>query len=213
MITMTRFRGFNCLLIWPLAFALTLATSCSRPGEVAAEDGTGQPPTPFHDEASSSTEPKVSSDSGFRQDENAHPGGLPFHDAQSLPAGTLLRVRLMEPISAGKPSPQGSFQGIIDEAVMVDGNALVPKGTEVIGLVESARISNLKPDRGYVRLVLKAVHLAGTDLPVHTASLFVRQSSGNAGADPIVHLAKGHRLVFRLTEPVFLSNQNARASR
>src|SRR5258708_33088673 len=50
---------------------------------------------------------------------------LPFRDPDNLPAGTLLTVRLKNPVSADNPQASGRFEGIIDEHVTVDGNTLV----------------------------------------------------------------------------------------
>ncbi len=105
---------------------------------------------------------------------------LPFHDPQNLPAGTLLTVRLKNPISAENPGANGTFEAVVDEPVVIEGNKLVPRGAIVAGRVESARASKLKRNRGYVRLALDSIHLAGANLPIQTSSLFVR---GNAG-DP-----------------------------
>ena len=68
--------------------------------------------------------------------------------------------------------------------MVIDGNKLIPRGAAVSGRVESARASNLKRNRGYVRLVLETIHLSGASLPVQTASLFVRGSAADAQIAP-----------------------------
>lgn len=82
----------------------------------------------------------------------------------------------------------------------------------VTGRVESARTSELKPDRGYLRLSLAFLHVGAVDVPLQTASLFARQDSGAASLST-VRLEKGRRLTFRLTEPVSLHPQRTQASR
>jgi hypothetical protein len=142
--------------------------------------------------------------------------GLPFHDSQNLPAGTLLTVRLKHPISAQNPAANGTFEALVDEAVVIEGNRLVPRGAVVEGRVESARASDVRRNGGYVRLALDSLHLAGGSLPIRTSSLFVR---GNAGSNPlpqgeipsgapsasVVRIEKGRRLTFRLTEPAYVA--------
>ena len=80
--------------------------------------------------------------------------GLPFHDSQNLPAGTLLTVRLKYLIAAQNPAANGTFEALVDEAVVVEGNRLVPRGAVVEGRVESARASDVRRNGGYVRLAL-----------------------------------------------------------
>src|SRR5207248_10256820 len=103
---------------------------------------------------------------------------LPFRDPQTLPAGTLLTVRLKNPVSAENPDADRTFQAVVDQPIVIEGNKLVPAGTLVSGRVESARASNLKRNSGYLRLTLDSIDLAGSKLPMQTSSLFV---SGNAG--------------------------------
>ena len=106
--------------------------------------------------------------------------GLPFHNPQSLPAGTLLTVRLKNPISADDPGANARFDAVVDEPVVIEGNRLVPRGATVAGRVESARASNVRRNRGYVRLMLDSIHVAGVNLPIQTSSLFVRGNSGDS---------------------------------
>jgi len=121
----------------------------------------------------------------------------------------LLTVRLKNPISADDPGANARFDAVVDEPVVIEGNRLVPRGATVAGRVESARASNVRRNRGYVRLVLDSIHVAGVNLPIQTSSLFVRGNSGDAQTGQAetaqVHLEKGRRLTFRLTESVYVA--------
>jgi hypothetical protein len=171
-----------------------------------------QPQVPFHDGDGKLSR---SSDSAGAQDNGLPPEtNLPFRDPQNLPAGTLLTVRLKNPVSAENPDADRTFQAVVDQPIVIEGNKLVPAGTLVSGRVESARASNLKRNSGYLRLTLDSIDLAGSKLPMQTSSLFV---SGNAGQfrtpqgpsaeqpAAVIRLEKGRRLVFRLTEPLYVS--------
>jgi len=211
MVLMNRFRGPRMLTIWPVLFSLLLVAACSRPAGLRSDGATpsDQHPVPFHDDRSApGSSPGVSS---VAQDNGLKPeSGLPFRDPQSLPAGTMLTVRLKNPISADNPDGSGTFEAVLDEPVVIEGNALVPRGVSVAGRVESARASKVEPKRGYVRLTLDSIDFAGKDLPVQTSSLFAR---GNApDGDPslsVITLEKGRRLTFRLAEPAYLARQQA----
>jgi hypothetical protein len=216
---MSRFRGPQGLTIWPMLLILLWAAGCARPGGPQSDGGAAhaeqQHPVPFHDgDGIPDARPNASAafqDAGLNPDAD-----LPFHDSQNLPAGTLLTVRLKDPISSENPVAGGTFEAIVDQPVEIDGNKLVARGILVAGRVESARASNVRRDRGYVRLALNSIHLAGVSLPIQTSSLFVRGNAGDnqvlPGKGPqdeassaVIRLEKGRRLTFRLTEPVYVA--------
>jgi hypothetical protein len=244
MILMSRFRrphGLNGLTIWPMLLVLLWTAGCARPTGLqsnASAAPADQHQVPFHDRDGAPARP---GDASATQDNGPNPEtGLPFHDPQNLPAGTLLTVRLKDPISAENPGANGTFEAVIDEPVVVEGNKLVPRGVTVAGRVESAQASNLRRNRGYVRLALDSIHLAGANLPIQTSSLFVRGNAGDThvlqghapqgeapqGDTPqikgpqseasaaVIRLEKGRRLTFRLTEPVYVAaSQRTRTDR
>lgn len=192
------------LAIWPVLFAL-LPLGCSRPAGPRTDDG-GQAGRA----SASNAHPD---DASAVQSKNLQPdSGLPFADSQSLPAGTLLTVRLKNPIAANHPHVVGAFDAVVDEAVLVEGNELVPRGASVAGRIESSGASELTRNRGYVRLTLDSINIDGRELPIQTSSLFVRaradqtQVSGSAAVQPVVRLEGGRRLTFRLTEPVSVAS-------
>jgi len=208
---MSRFPRARNLAIFPVLFAL-LPLGCSRPTDTAHAD---QHRVPFRDGEN------PAGDSDFAQPASAeklqYDSGLPFRDSQTLPAGTLLIVRLKGPVSAGD-SGSSNFDGILDAEVVVEGAAVLPRGASVAGRVESTRTSELKANRGYVRLRLDSVNVGGRDLPIRTSSLFVRGNFGEAstpqaGSLQVVRLSSGRRLTFRLSEPVFLASQPDRTAR
>jgi hypothetical protein len=213
---MSGFCRPRCRTIWPMLLVMLVASSCSRPEGWRSDDSgaqTGQHSAPFQDETGSAT----SHVSAAAPDHANSETGLPFRDDQSLPAGTLLTVRLKNPISAenpaSTPTARGTFEAVVDEPLVINGNTLIPRGATAAGRVESARSSNVKR-RGYVRLILDSIDVAGRDLPVRTSSLFARGNLDDAansteGEVPpaVIHLEKGRRLTFRLTEPVYVAGQ------
>jgi len=207
---MSRFRRPQGMTIWLLLLALLWAAGCARPAGLQSDDRSAhsdQHPVPFHDgQGTPARQGETAPDNGQNPET-----GLPFHDSQNLPAGTLLTVRLKAPLSAENPGANGTFEAVVDEPVVIEGNKLVPRGATVAGRVESARASNVKRDRGYVRLALDSIHLAGGNLPIQTSSLFVRgtadatQIPQNEGSATVIRLEKGRRLTFRLTEPAYVA--------
>lgn len=211
-----RWLGGARLIFGSILLAQLCAIGCAPPAGLQGSNSstqTEQKPVPFHDENMKVAGP--GDPAAGRESDSKSETALPFHDPESLPAGTMLAVRLRKAVFAGSPSVNGAFDAVVDEPVVIDGNSLVPLGTRVTGRVESAQASHLKRNRGYLRLTLGSIHLAGSDLPVQTSSLFVGGSAGviqNSSSQPsakptnsVVELEKGRRLVFRLTAPVYIS--------
>jgi hypothetical protein len=190
-----------------LAVGLLMAfwgSGCSRPVSLRSNDSSGPDTTdvPFTHVADSSY-----SRSGNQQT------AIPVGASESLPVGTMLTVRLKDPVWTDAPEASGSFEAIVDEAVTSDGVTFISRGANVSGRVESAGASAIKSNRNYVRLTLDSISLGGRDLPIQTSSLFARgQASISANNEPgdssaVIHLDKGRRLTFRLTEPVYVASQ------
>jgi hypothetical protein len=192
-------------MIGLVALTLMTITGCSRQIDIPADEGTAQTDqAPFREGASGESSSPVS-------DGQSHGRRtLPFDDTQTIPIGTLLTVRLRAPIFAEKSD---SFEGIVELPVVVRGRTVIAQGALVSGLVEFATSSSINPERGYVRLVLTAIRVSGSDLPVRSASLFTRQDNPSQPSNPGVRLEKGHRLTFRLTEPLEIVTQTAQATR
>lgn len=206
MIVMNPCGALRSIVLWLMLFALISVMGCSRQIDVPSEEAAAQSDqAPFREVGSNS----IGASAPVPEDPSSKHSGLPFHDSQNLPAGTLISVRLDASISAGQPN---SFEGSVDEPVVILGKTILPRGTLVSGRVEFASSSNVRPDRSYVRLALISIRLAGTDVPVQTASLFARQHNPEGASNPIIRLEKGHRLTFRLTEPVYSLLQTAQVS-
>jgi hypothetical protein len=132
-----------------------------------------------------------------------------------LPVGTLVTVRLLGALSSARQVPGQSFAAVVDEPVVMEGRTVIPSNARVRGRVESVRVSNIGrdstgPDAGYIRLALDSIRIADGDIPLQTASLFVRGSVSRSPKDPAggtpiamrsrtIRLKPGRRLTFRLT--------------
>src|SRR5215831_8661004 len=207
MAVMGEFRKPRGRIVFALSL-LALVAGCSRSLRVPDEGSSQANQAPFR--ATSAANGAAAAD---RQDGLPEEGGLPFQDGQNIPAGTLLTVRLKGTVTSAATAGNDLFEAVVDQPVVIDGNTIVPRGTDVVGKVESSRISVLKPERGYLRLALRSVHLGGVDVPVQTASLFARQGRSDNVQASTVRLEDGRRLTFRLTEPIALNPHSTRASR
>jgi hypothetical protein len=60
-------------------------------------------------------------------------------DPVVAPAGSVLRVRLIETLETGRSRPGDRFMGVLDSALLCDSAQVLPKGTIVEGRVVAAR--------------------------------------------------------------------------
>lgn len=181
-------------LIGAMLMLFLPVSGCSRPTPGVPIEGAA---SSFEDRRPNT--PAASSESAALLQKNVSGSGLPFGSSEMLPPGTLITVRLKSPLIAENDESNATFEAVFDEAVIADGNTLIPRGSVASGRVGAVRISNLRPDRGYVRLTLESVSLDGLDLAMKTANLFARQKSGDLRSGTI-RLEKGRRLTFQLTE-------------
>jgi len=206
---MKRSRAVKVFVVVGILTAFAIGTGCSRPVGLPA-DGTVHADQPAF--ASGQAQAESASDATAHTDSNAETG-IPFHDAQSLPVGTLLTVRLKNSISTQVPGHSGTFDAVVDEPVTVDGNVLIPSGATVSGRVESAQVLKTKQSRNFVRLTLDSMDFAGHDFPIQTSSLFAQGKATSVdpftdqASTPVIHLERGRRLTFRLMEPVYVAKQ------
>lgn len=202
---MPQMSGLSRALVQMILVTLLLTCGCSRrTPNVPSEAETQSSPTPFQSQNASSANSDLP---GFV------PGvaGPPFQNSQVLPAGALVTIRLNVPLVAGSES-RNSFEAVLDEPVVVEGNTMIPRDAIVSGRIESTHTSRVTPERGYVRLTLDSVQVDGFDVPLQTASLFARSlPSADADSDTI-RLEKGRRMTFRLKDPVFLQLSSSKTS-
>jgi hypothetical protein len=197
--------GPNHRPLWPLTLLLLCAVACTRPAGAPTDQSPleSDRQAPFQQDA-------AGPDSVSSENPETPANTIPFHDSENLPAGTLLTVRLINPVYAETSIASSSFEALVVEPVVMDGNVVVPRGASVSGLVESVRASQVKPSRGYVRLTLQSIQIGDSEVPLHTASLFAPQASFHNAAPSLVRLEKGRQLTFRLTEPAYTANQRAK---
>jgi hypothetical protein len=201
--------------VWPLILVLLSAFGCSRPATVSADQSTvqGDHQAPFQPAGrnTGSSKPIASTSTSESPSEAARK--LPFNQSPDLPAGTLVTVRLANAVYAESSISSASFEGVVVEPIVINGEMLILRGAAVSGVVESVRASEVKPDRGYVRLTLQSIEVGGSDVPIHTASLFAPQAAARGPSPSLIRLEQGRQLTFRVTEPVFASTNRAKNGR
>lgn len=130
-------------------------------------------PAPFSSDSEKSTEAKPEKKGLF--------SGLttPEPTTVTIPAGTVVAVRLQSTVSSATANPGDSFSAVLDEALVVKGVTVAPKGAAVTGRVVEAKSSGRLHDSGYLRLTLASIEINGNDTPVQSSSLFAKGANHN----------------------------------
>jgi hypothetical protein len=99
--------------------------------------------------------------------------------AITIPAGTVVAVRLQNTISSATAHPGESFDAVLDEPLVVKGQTVAEKGAPVTGRVVEAKSSGRLHNSGYLRLTLSSLNLNGKQVPIQTSSLFAKGANHN----------------------------------
>jgi hypothetical protein len=90
----------------------------------------------------------------------------------SIPAGTALTIRIDQRISVKTSRSGDTFTGeIVDPVLAIDNGVLLPKGTQVAGVVDVSHRRGHFKGRSLLELRLTSVTLKGTQYPVETQDL------------------------------------------
>jgi hypothetical protein len=194
--------------------ALIVLCACSHPPADSAANPAGSQKLPFD------RPPRLN---GISPSQSLVPS------ATKLPEGTPVSIRLRSPLSSASSHAGDTFSATVDEAVAIDGQTLVARGTPATGRVLEARRSTTRdgpPGRslepGYLRIVLVGLNLGGRQVMIETSSIFAkggsrterkpsavaasgaRQEDGRKEEDDDIVLGKGRRFTFRLGQTIDL---------
>jgi hypothetical protein len=142
---------------------------------------------------------------------------------EEIPAGTLVSVRLLSPISSANSHPGDIFKAVLAESILVDGQQIATEGTPLTGAVLTAVATVGTQEPGYLRLALTTIKISGQPHPIETSGVFVNGRSRYPGLAPSssqpiavgahaesrigdVELASGRLLTFRVTQPFSAQN-------
>lgn len=189
-----------------MAAILLLSTACSRQlGASGLTEDTKNKLLPFD---------RVSDAGGISPTDGV--------EADEIPAGTQLNIRLQLPLSSANARVGESFSAVLDAPVIVAEKTVVPRGALVTGSVVGTKASELH-DPGYLRLTLISIVVNGKTIPLRTSSIFAKGGSyaispttnGSAlnssqssfmPAKDDVRFSTGHRLSFRCVQPLHLQS-------
>jgi hypothetical protein len=97
----------------------------------------------------------------------------------TIPAGTVVAVRLQNTVSSATANAGDTFEAVLDEPLVVKGQTVAGKGATVTGRVVEAKSSGRLHDSGYIRLTLASIEVHGKSVPVQTSSVFAKGANHN----------------------------------
>jgi len=101
-----------------------------------------------------------------------------------LAEGTSIAIHLRDALSSASAHAGDSFEGTLDEPVLVDGQSLIPRGAAVTGRVLDAKHSSGSRNPGYLRIALVSVDVAGKTVLINTSSIFAKGKAGSHDERP-----------------------------
>jgi hypothetical protein len=133
-----------------------------------------------------------------------------------LPDGTPIPIQLQTTLSSAWSHAGDTFSAVINEALVIDGQTLLTRGTSATGRVLEAKPAASSLEPGYLRIVLVSLKVGDRQVMIETSSIFAKggsrdernpasaaPSAGNQ-RDKDVVFGLDRRLSFRLAQAVDL---------
>ncbi len=86
----------------------------------------------------------------------------------TVPTGTLIRIRVNQPLSSNHSKPGMTFDGIVVNDIVAGGAVAIPRGAAVQGKVVDAKPSGALKGRGELSLQLTQVMMGGKVYPINS---------------------------------------------
>ena len=144
--------------------------------------GTAAPPARADDPAVRPADPPrpQSRERGnvFRPDTSSE--SIAARSSMELPAGTVLTVRMIDPVDSEVSRVSETFRASIDEPVVVGGQQVIPRGADVVVKLVDDKQSGKISGKTELTLDLVSVFVNGKIVDVNTQSV-TRESSSRTG--------------------------------
>jgi hypothetical protein len=126
-----------------------------------------------------------------------------FSLAATIPAGTLMVARTVEPISS-HARLNTHFKAELEQDIVSKGKVLLPAGTQVTGVVETSL--GTRPVSSTLTVNLKAISINGRSVPVHTTGAYslerFKTKRGISVSGREWNFPYRTRLAFHLAQPI-----------
>jgi hypothetical protein len=119
---------------------------------------------------------------GYQGQRNAPPpyGSQVAGQPVTVPAGSLLRIRINEGLDSKHTQPGTQFDAVVLNDVVADGAVAIPRGASVQGIVVDSKSGGVIKGHGELTLKLNQVTLGGKTFPI-VSDIWTRDSSDKSG--------------------------------
>ena len=108
--------------------------------------------------------------------------GIPQYRDVTLPAGTTLRLELQSAVASDSSSVEDTVRAALRQPVSIDGNAVLPTGTEVVGNVTSVERAGRVKGRARLAYRFTSLNYGGERYDIRTNTLS-HQAAATKGED------------------------------
>lgn len=108
-----------------------------------------------------------------------------------IPAGTGLPARMTEELKSGETPAGYRFEAVLDRDLTVNGEVVVPRGTELKGVVEEAEAGGRVSGRAFLTLALTELQLEGEEQALKSSQVTIEASSSKGKDARTVGTAAG----------------------
>jgi hypothetical protein len=122
----------------------------------------------FDSEGAASDQPKPATDSLPSAPQPAENAGVKTPAYVTIPAGTPIYVRTIDPIDSTQEQVGDRFQASLEEPLRVDGSEIVSRDAGVYGRLAESKESGTFTGRSELRLELTALVVNGQTVPIVT---------------------------------------------
>jgi hypothetical protein len=112
--------------------------------------------------------------------ETAPPPPPPAMANFTLPAGTNLTVRMIEGVNSETNRVGQTFRASIDQPVMLDGNTVIPRGSDAVVKLVDQKDSGKLTGKAELRVALQSISLNGRVYDLNTQTVTEESSSRGA---------------------------------
>jgi hypothetical protein len=107
---------------------------------------------------------------------------VPQYREVTLPAGTTLRLELKSGVDSATSQVEDAVRAELRQAVAIDGQTVLPAGTELAGVVTDAERAGRVKGRAHVSYRFESLRVDGERYDIRTAPL-VHQAAATKGED------------------------------